>query len=80
MAVILLPQSTFEHFSACLPDAPEEETIIRLRLHQAPRPGTHAMPAEVAQPARLAYLSQLVKGKLNFDEFNLKIELMLYRV
>jgi hypothetical protein len=80
MAVILLPQSIYEQFSACPPDTLEEEisrTSIRLRL-QVPITDEQRRlyQLELDRLSGLKYLSQFRKGKLSRDDFNLKVELV----
>jgi hypothetical protein len=80
MAVILLRQSIYEQFSACPPDALEDEisrTSIRLRL-QAPITDEQRRlyQLELDRLNGLKCLSQFRKGKLSRDDFNLKVELV----
>ena len=81
MAVILLPQNIYDQFSACLPDKLEEEisrASIRLKLQEPPKADEDHIiyQKELDRLSGLKYLSQLRKGKLSFEEFNLKVELV----
>jgi hypothetical protein len=80
MAVIL-PRNIYEQFSNCLPDKLEEEisrTSIRLKLLEPPKAVEERMlyQLELDRLSGLKYLSQLRKGKLSFEDFNLKVELV----
>ena len=80
MAVIL-PRNIYEQFSTCLPDKLEEEisrTSIRLKLQEPPKAdeGRILYQLELDRLSGLKYLSQLRKGKLSLEEFNLKVELV----
>jgi hypothetical protein len=82
MAVIL-PQNIYEQFSACLPDKLEEEisrASIRLKLQEPPKAGEELMvyQQDLDRLSGLKYLSQLRKGKLSQEEFNLKVELITF--
>ncbi|HTD39098.1 MAG TPA: hypothetical protein VK671_00660 [Mucilaginibacter sp.] len=81
MAVILLPRSIYEQFSACPPDTLEDEisrTSIRLKLQEPPKADEDRMlyQLELDRLSGLKYLSQFRKGKLNLEDFNLKVELV----
>lgn len=81
MAAVLFPQSMYEQFSACSSDILEEEisrTSIRLRLHDAPTTDEErrVYQLELDRLSTLKYLSQLRKGKLSREEFDLKIKLL----
>ena len=81
MAVILLPRNIYEQFSICLPDKLEEEisrSSIRLRLQEPPKAVEERMlyQLELDRLSGLKYLSQLRKGKLSLEDFNLKVELV----
>ena len=81
MAAIPLPQSVYEQFSACAPDTLEEEisrTSIRLRLQDSPKTDEqHRLyQIELDRLSGLKYLSQLRKGKLSQDDFNLKVRVL----
>ena len=80
MAVIL-PQNIYEQFSTCLPDKLEEEisrTSIRLKLQEPPKADEDRIlyQQELDRLSGLKYLSQLRKGKLSLEDFNLKVELV----
>ena len=80
MAVIL-PRNIYEQFSTCLPDKLEEEisrASIRLKLQEPPKAGEELMvyQQDLNILSGLKYLSQLRKGKLSLEEFNLKVELI----
>ena len=80
MAVIL-PRNIYEQFSTCLPDKLEEEisrASIRLKLQEPPKAGEELMvyQQDLDRLSGLKYLSQLRKGKLSQEEFNLKVELI----
>ncbi len=80
MAVIL-PRNIYEQFSACLPDKLEEEisrTSIRLKLQEPPRADEEQIlyQLELDRLSGLKNLSQLRKGKLSIEDFNLKVELV----
>lgn len=80
MAVIL-PRNIYEQFSTCLPDKLEEEisrTSIRLKLQEPPKAVEERMlyQLELDRLSGLKYLSQLRKGKLSLEDFNLKVELV----
>jgi hypothetical protein len=82
MAVIL-PQNIYEQFSNCLPDKLEEEisrASIRLKLQEPPKAGQELMvyQQDLDRLSGLKYLSQLRKGKLSQEEFNLKVELITF--
>ena len=79
MAAILLNQTTYEQYSSCMPDVLEEEisrTSIRLRLQEAPK--THeerrSYQLEIDRLSGLKYLSQFRKGKLNREDFEMKVK------
>ncbi|WP_426671921.1 hypothetical protein ACPPVU_11850 [Mucilaginibacter sp. McL0603] len=81
MAVILLPQNIYEQFSTCLPDKLEEEisrASIRLKLQEPPKAVEERIlyQLELDRLSGLKYLSQLRKGKLSLEDFNLKVELV----
>jgi hypothetical protein len=81
MIAIPLPQKTYEQFSACAPDALDEEisrTSIRLRLQPAPKNDDEQRlyQNEVDRLAALKHLSQLRKGKLSQEDFDLKVKLI----
>ncbi len=81
MAVILLPRNIYEQFSTCLPDKLEEEisrASIRLKLQEPPKAVEERMlyQLELDRLSGLKYISQLRKGKLSLEDFNLKVELV----
>ncbi len=80
MAVIL-PRNIYDQFSNCLPDQLEEEisrTSIRLKLQEPPKAdeGRILYQQEMDRLSGLKYLSQLRKGKLSLEDFNLNVELV----
>jgi hypothetical protein len=80
MAAIVLPQNIYEQFSACATDTLEEEisrTSIRLKLQDPPKTDEQLRlyQLELDRLSALKYLSQLRKGKLSKEDFNLKVEL-----
>ena len=82
MAVIL-PQNIYEQFSTCPPDKLEEEisrASIRLKLQETPDAGEEltVYQQDLDRLSGLKYLSQLRKGKLSQEEFNLKVELITF--
>lgn len=81
MAAILLNQNTYEQYSSCMPDVLEEEisrTSIRLRLQEAPITDEERRlyQLEIDRLSGLKYLSQLRKGKLNREDFDMKVKLV----
>lgn len=82
MTAVPLPQKIYEQFSSCMPDTLEEEisrTSIRLKLQQPP--GTDEERSlyqlEVDRLTGLKYLSQLRKGKLSREDFEMKVKLVI---
>jgi hypothetical protein len=80
MAAITFPINTFNHFQTCLLDILEEEilrTSIRLKLQNTPQTTNEraAYQQELDRLSALKYISLLRKGKLNRDDFNLKVQL-----
>lgn len=78
MAAILLNQTTYEQYSSCMPDVLEEEisrTSIRLRLQEAPKTDEErrSYQLEIDRLSGLKYLSQFRKGKLNKEDFEMKV-------
>jgi hypothetical protein len=81
MAAIPLPLSTYEQFSACAPDTLEDEisrTSIRLRLQEPPKTEEErsVYQLEADRLSGLKHLSQLRKGKLSPEDFNMKVKLV----
>ncbi|MBV8388374.1 MAG: hypothetical protein JO080_01090 [Mucilaginibacter sp.] len=81
MTAVPLPQKIYEHFSACPPDTLEDEisrTSIRLRLQQPPKTDEERQTYqhELDRLSGLKYLSQLRKGKMSREDFDLKVELV----
>lgn len=81
MAAILLNQTIYEQYSSCIPDVLEEEisrTSIRLRLQEAPITDEERRlyQLEIDRLSGLKYLSQLRKGKLNREDFDMKVTLV----
>lgn len=81
MTAIPLPQKIYEQFSTCSPDVLEDEisrTSIRLRLQQAPNTDEErkTYQQELDRLSGLKHLSQLRKGKLSQEDFDLKVELV----
>ena len=81
MAAIPLAKSIYEQFSACAPDTLEDEisrTSIRLRLQEPPKTDEErrVYQLEADRLSGLKHLSQLRKGKLSQEDFNLKVELV----
>lgn len=81
MTAVPLPQKTYEQFSTCPPDTLEDEisrTSIRLRLQQLPKTDEerHLYQNELNRLSGLKHLSQLRKGKLSREEFEMKVELV----
>jgi len=81
MAAILLNQTIYEKFSSCMPDTLEEEisrTSIRLRLQEPAKTDEErrVYQLELDRLTGLKYLSQLRKGKLNREDFDLKVTLV----
>jgi hypothetical protein len=81
MAAILLNQTIYEQYSSCMPDTLEEEisrTSIRLKLQEAPKTDEEhrQYQLELDRLTGLKYLSQLRKGKLNREDFDLKVNLV----
>ena len=81
MAAILLNQSIYEQYSACMPDVLEEEisrTSIRLRLQETPTTDEERRlyQLEIDRLSGLKYLSQYRKGKLNREDFEMKVKLV----
>lgn len=79
MAAILLNQTTYEQYSSCMPDVLEEEisrTSIRLRLQEAPKTDEErrSYQLEIDRLSGLKYLSQFRKGKLNREDFEMKVK------
>jgi hypothetical protein len=80
MAVIL-PRNIYEQFSTCLPDKLEEEISrlsIRLKLQEPPMAEEQRTlyQLELDRLSGLKYLSQLRKGKLRLEEFEMKVKLV----
>ena len=81
MTAVPLPQKIYEQFSTCSPDVLEDEisrTSIRLRLQQAPNTDEErkTYQQELDRLSGLKHLSQLRKGKLSQEDFDLKVELV----
>jgi len=81
MTAVPLPQKIYEHFSSCMPDTLEEEisrTSIRLKLQQPPKTDEERSlyQLEVDRLTGLKYLSQLRKGKLSREDFEMKVKLV----
>ncbi|MDO3624727.1 hypothetical protein [Mucilaginibacter sp. BT774] len=81
MTAIPLPQNIYEQFTACPPDTLEDEisrTAIRLRLQGTPKTDEERRlyQLELDRLSALKYLSQLRKGKLSQEEFELKVKLL----
>jgi DNA transposition AAA+ family ATPase len=81
MAAIPLAKGIYEQFSACAPDTLEDEisrTSIRLRLQEAPKTDEERRiyQLEADRLSGLKHLSQLRKGKLSQEDFNLKVKLV----
>lgn len=80
MATILLQQAVYDQFYACPSDVLEDEisrTSIRLRLQDAPKSDQerNLYQSELDRLTTLKYISQLRKGKLSRQEFDLKVKL-----
>ena len=80
MAAIHLSFSIYQQFSACPTDTLEEEisrTSIRLKLQEPPQTeeerGLYQL--EHDRLSGLKYLSQLRKGKLSPEDFDLKVSI-----
>ncbi|HEY4198379.1 MAG TPA: hypothetical protein VGM63_22715 [Mucilaginibacter sp.] len=81
MIAIPLPRNIYEHFSICPSDALDEEisrTSIRLKLQEPPKTDEERRKyqQELDRISGLKYLSQLRKGKLTREDFDLKVQLM----
>lgn len=79
MAAILLNQTIYEQYSSCMPDVLEEEisrTSIRLRLQETPKTDEERRlyQLEIDRLSGLKYLSQFRKGKLNREDFEMKVK------
>ncbi len=77
---ILFPRSVYDQFYTCALDVLEEEisrASIRLRLRETPKTADERRQyqEELDRLSSLKYVSQLRKGKLSREDFNLKIEL-----
>ena len=81
MAAILLHQTIYEQYSSCTPDVLEGEisrTSIRLRLQEAPKTEEERQlyQQELDRLSGLKYISQLRKGKLGREDFEIKVKLV----
>lgn len=82
MTAVPFPQKIYAQFSACPADMLEDEisrTSIRLRLQQPPKTDEerHLYQNELNRLSGLKHLSQLRKGKLSREEFEMKVELVV---
>ncbi|MES2278984.1 MAG: hypothetical protein V4592_23330 [Bacteroidota bacterium] len=80
MSLIIFPLNSFDHFRTCLPDILDEEisrASIRLKLQDSPQNDVErkAYQEELDRISVLKYISQLRKGKLSREDFELKVKL-----
>ena len=84
MMRIAFPRHTFIHFQSCPLDELEGEisrTSIRLKLqdYSKSEADRNLYQQEIDRLSVIKYISQLRRGKLNREDFNLKVELVTHQ-